>query len=164
MNIVDFLPQKDSAGPGPRVQRTISDKWDFHVYRSRRLFLQLPRFSKKQSECTELVRAKLDNESNYSSLSFSFTSSVYRFILTCSVLGLLPRQFVALCAPDPGFLSPSHPGVSEADEGQRRTRGTLRHVRGLPGHLRLGALGAAGGRHGVAGVDQVQHHREPDQH
>lgn len=88
--------------------------------------------------------------------------------LTRSVFGLLLRvtvqQFVALCAPDPGFLSPSRPGVSEADEGQRRTRGTLRHVRGLPGHLRLGALGAAGGRHGVAGGDQVQHHREPEQH
>lgn len=149
MNIVNFLPQRDSAGRAIRVQRATSDKWDFHMYHARRLLLQLPRFSKKQSECEELVRAKLNNESNYSSFSFSSTSSVYRFILTCLVLGLLlwvsAQQFVALCAPDPGFLSPSHPGVSEADEGQRRTRGTLRHVRGLPGHLRLGALGAAGG-------------------
>lgn len=149
MNTVNFLPQRDSAGRGTRVQRATSDKWDFHMYRSRRLFLQLPRFSKKQSECDELVRAKLENESNHSSFSFSFTSSVYRFTLTCLVFRLLlqvtVQQFVALCAPDPGFLSPSHPGVSEADEGQRRTCGSLRHVRGLPGHLRLSALGAAGG-------------------
>lgn len=153
MNVVNFLPQRDSAEHRPRVQRTISDKWDFHVYRSRRLFLQLPRFSKKQSKCEELVWAKVENESNYSSIFFFFTSSVYWFIL-----GRGGHIYSLVC------FAPSHPGVSEADEGQRRTRGTLRHVRGLPGHLWLGALGAAGGRHGVAGGDQVQHHREPEQH
>lgn len=59
MNIVNFLPQRDSASPGLRVQRAISDKWNFHMYHSRCLFLQLPRFSKKQSECEELVKSRL---------------------------------------------------------------------------------------------------------
>lgn len=77
---MNFLPQRVSAEPGPRVQRAISDKWDFHMYHSRCLFLQLPRFSKKQSECEELVWAKVENESNYSSIFFSFASSVYWFI------------------------------------------------------------------------------------
>ncbi|KAF1391124.1 hypothetical protein PFLUV_G00038620 [Perca fluviatilis] len=54
---------------------------------------------------------------------------------------------------------------SEAGKEQRESHDFLWHIRGFPGHLRLGSHGAGGRRHGLAAGNQAQQHRdEPDQY